>query len=78
LNAIKEEISRERNDFYKKNNINVLLSHEESNNIEFKKTIEEINKINGGFLGYEKLVRILKDDGNENDQKAMQIKGIIE
>lgn len=78
MNAIKEEISRERNDFYKKNNINVLLSHEESNNIEFKKTIEEINKINGGFLGYEKLVRILKDDGNENDQKAMQIKGIIE
>ncbi len=71
MNAIKEEISRERNDFYKKNNINVLLSHEESNNIEFKKTIEEINKINGGFLGYEKLVRSLKDDGNENDQKAM-------
>lgn len=33
--------------------------------------MSEIVKMNGGFMGYEKLVRQLKDDGDENDKKAM-------
>jgi hypothetical protein len=35
----------------------VLLSAEESNNKELHKTMSEIVKMNGGFMGYEKLVR---------------------
>lgn len=35
-------------------------------------------KINGGIDGYEKLVKTLKEDGDENDAKAMQMKSIIE
>ena len=45
---------------------------------EIVKILDEIKNINGGFDGYFNLVRTLSTFSKENDEKAMQIKHIIE
>ncbi len=81
LNAVEENIEKERLEVYKQNNIDLILklaSGEEDGNSELENNIQDIIEINGGVDGYTNLLNSLKEYDQNNDKEAKDIKGIIE
>lgn len=79
LNALIENIEKKKMNEYKKHNVDVILRMALSGTEgSLEEKIKEIHEIYGGLHGYETLLKDLQKCGLENDQKAKNIKNIIE
>lgn len=79
LNAMIEDIERLKIDEYRKNNVDVILRIAlSSKDLTLENKLNEIKEIHGGLHGYTSLINSLQDFMKQNDNKAKQIKKLIE